>query len=615
MIISNKNTEFPLKKHDFKNILLFCFLSSIVYVLPLLLANQFYSDDIKRQTTGEGWLNDGRPLASYIMQFLSGSEQVKDLFPYTLIIGAFLTAISGYIIVWATGIEKNRKYKISAFLLLCSPLMIENLAYRYDVLTISISIFLTVIPFLFKGNSRKYISLTSIALLLSLFIYQASLVIYVLVSLLLLIKFCFEQNSPKKITEKIFYYALPVLISFGLMKAINLIVDLPYHGRDKTVFSSQNPFKLLKLNSEKIFYLLRTVFESPLYSLFFLILAGLFLFSLGKFLLEKNQKAIHKILALGFFLCIPIVIIAIPLLLENTFIVPRVFVGFSFLIYGTLLFIDKSLPKITPYLAGFFILCALPVMASLGKFLKEQNEMQTYVISDIISHVDLNNKTLVFDGQIPISKDSERTLENYFFLRYFYISFLGNENYLFDSYFQSKSQYLYSPTFLKENDRIEMLKTKYSIPIIHTTNHYYIRGNENSVIVDFNKTNMVSPMLYDHELPKSIDLKFNLEEVKLEDKQLYVRGWAFRNETNSFSNKKTLFLIHTNSNSIYSCELTLEIRKDVSKYFNGNHDNSGFNSTIQIDDLPEGEYQIGIGLGNSTNQGFILTDKIITINK
>src|SRR5690606_25506540 len=128
------------KSHHLSAIALFCLISAVLYIFPLLLANKYYSDDILRYAAGGGWSMDGRPVATIIMKILSGGEKIKDLFPYTLIIGALLLALSGYCISYVSELEKNKKYKLSALLLLVSPFMIENISYRYDVLTIALSV-------------------------------------------------------------------------------------------------------------------------------------------------------------------------------------------------------------------------------------------------------------------------------------------------------------------------------------------------------------------------------------------------------------------------------------------------------------------------------------------
>src|SRR5690606_2407032 len=196
------------EKSSWRLLLAFGLAGSFLYVFPLLLADKYYSDDMLRYTTGLDWSMDGRPLSSIIMKLLSGAEKVKDLFPYTTILGAFLIALGGYFISLVLELEKNKILKYSSFLLLVSPLMIENLSYRYDIFAMGLSVVFVTIPFLWKDNLKKFLFFSVLGVYATLLAYQASVVIYVLFALLILIKYCFEEQ-PKKVISQSVYFALP----------------------------------------------------------------------------------------------------------------------------------------------------------------------------------------------------------------------------------------------------------------------------------------------------------------------------------------------------------------------------------------------------------------------
>ena len=62
--------------------------ASLVYVLPVLLADRLYNDDVPRAIYGAtGWDGDGRPLVTLLLTFLcGGGDTVVNLFPLPLIL-------------------------------------------------------------------------------------------------------------------------------------------------------------------------------------------------------------------------------------------------------------------------------------------------------------------------------------------------------------------------------------------------------------------------------------------------------------------------------------------------------------------------------------------------
>lgn len=59
----------------------------IVYVMPIILANRYYIDDLGRSQWGyASWSANGRPLADFLMILLGfGGENIVDISPLTLI--------------------------------------------------------------------------------------------------------------------------------------------------------------------------------------------------------------------------------------------------------------------------------------------------------------------------------------------------------------------------------------------------------------------------------------------------------------------------------------------------------------------------------------------------
>lgn len=89
MLQGDKNT-FLLTREE-KKIFKYLLLYSFIFVLPIILANVYYVDDIGRSMDGRfAWMNDGRPLMAVMAQLLSMSRRIMPIFPVPLLLGVTL---------------------------------------------------------------------------------------------------------------------------------------------------------------------------------------------------------------------------------------------------------------------------------------------------------------------------------------------------------------------------------------------------------------------------------------------------------------------------------------------------------------------------------------------
>mgnify|MGYP003494899832 FL=1 len=81
---------------------------SILYVLPIVLANTHYVDDLNRTVAGYNWDHDGRFVSSKIMHLLSfQKEVVYSLYPFSNMISAVILALSWFIISYSVGVRNK----------------------------------------------------------------------------------------------------------------------------------------------------------------------------------------------------------------------------------------------------------------------------------------------------------------------------------------------------------------------------------------------------------------------------------------------------------------------------------------------------------------------------
>lgn len=158
-----------------KKALLFYSGIALLFIYPLIQAGIFYRDDLDRAITGQyGWRGLGRPVADILMKVLSASGHYNlDLYPYTMIASCLF--IGGASLLLSDHLSRLEvpSHKLVAALLIFNPFMLQNIAYRYDSLGMSIAFFLAVMAYTYTAsNPTRQTFVKLFAGVLSLTIYQ-----------------------------------------------------------------------------------------------------------------------------------------------------------------------------------------------------------------------------------------------------------------------------------------------------------------------------------------------------------------------------------------------------------------------------------------------------------
>lgn len=128
-----------------RNILL---LGGLLYVLPVILANRYYNDDLARSLYGAtGWNGDGRPLAESIMLFVSGGEPLTDISPLPLLmaVAALAMVLTVYAKKKLSFCENAICVAMALLFILVQPFTMAGISYKYDCLFMFLAV---SIPFL-----------------------------------------------------------------------------------------------------------------------------------------------------------------------------------------------------------------------------------------------------------------------------------------------------------------------------------------------------------------------------------------------------------------------------------------------------------------------------------
>lgn len=155
-----------------------------IYVLPILLANRLYQDDLSRSLLGvTGWNNDARPLTEQIVIWLCGGSPINDIHPLPLLLSVLLLAYT--VTLYAKRYQLGDSHMFPAicigFLVIANPFLLSNLSYRFDCFTMILALCATILPYVVpvKKALWKVFLFSLFMCLITLTTYQPACGIYI----------------------------------------------------------------------------------------------------------------------------------------------------------------------------------------------------------------------------------------------------------------------------------------------------------------------------------------------------------------------------------------------------------------------------------------------------
>lgn len=152
-------------------------LISFFYIYPLTRANVLYADDLWRTLSGyTGFLENGRFGAEALVIAISSSMDIADASPMSQVLAAVVFMISGYVFYKKVNPESSKFERVIVSLsFLITPSTLEQLSFRFDSITMSLSVLFCVLSFIsYKRSTAGLIAFSSL-FLLSMSFYQTSL--------------------------------------------------------------------------------------------------------------------------------------------------------------------------------------------------------------------------------------------------------------------------------------------------------------------------------------------------------------------------------------------------------------------------------------------------------
>lgn len=401
---------------------------SLLYILPIVLANFYYIDDLGRSLRGyTGWNSNGRPLLSLLAIIFSDGKPLMDISPWIQVAAGIVFNYSLVIYI--------RKYvdRASAFGIFCigvfaylNLFLLENFSYKYDSLgmLLSISLYFVLFSLPHRMNKKMVLIASIVAVLLSSSLYQAAIGAYLSLALLEALWNLYEQKSWSIIIKEILIRVAGFLAGSIIYKltVVKLYVKDGYsleHAGMVNVFSHEGIERFVHNVHE-----FASMFQS--YGVTIGILGILLLLTLCIGLgyiaytvwNQRDERKSLKILSVGFVFAVPILLVIASvmalILLKSPIIAPRVMLSFTVftLFIGFVIYRLSEVKKGFLTMAILSMICILSFSSYYGNLLTNQEKMNHLVASYIVHDMnELEEKygrdfdKVIFVGSAPRSHE------------------------------------------------------------------------------------------------------------------------------------------------------------------------------------------------------------------
>jgi hypothetical protein len=181
----------------------FLLVLSLLYALPLFFDGRYYLDDMPHAMNGLTlWEQDGRPLASIISSVASfqlpsfSGAALLDISPLPQILGLTALAYGASRLARTLFNGSTDLWRcLVVFPIISSPFMLQNLSYKFDALTMGLSVMLALLASLPSGTRWQKTMLGAVQLLAALCLYQAAANIFVAATALLSLAITWNRSE------------------------------------------------------------------------------------------------------------------------------------------------------------------------------------------------------------------------------------------------------------------------------------------------------------------------------------------------------------------------------------------------------------------------------------
>lgn len=415
---------------------------AFLYATPILLLNNMYYDDIGRSIYGYfSWGIDGRPLSDVIMKMLILGSPATDISPYPQIMCLIIMSLLCYMM--HKQFNPSQKFGWICFTpVFLSPFFIQNIAFKFDSLVMSLSVILAFLPIAFLKKSKINILFsTCIFSLLTFSLYQASIsaltsscAIYTLVSI-------HNKEKLKIIIENLLCIFFGMILGYLIysLTIIPMFVTSDYansYNKPVSIYEIHKVYDNLKISIG----VLRTYFTGIMAIVIspYILLSAIGFIRLIIGCIHSYNTITNKFLSSSLcMLSLIVIIISIPgigIALENMPIGPRVFIGFGFFISSLLLMSSwafSSLSKALHIIYSILIISMFSYMATFVSAMKSQDRMTDYIIYNLSRDIQdigyYKVKSITIDGKAMYTPIADKSIQKFPLMKQLIPSYFDGE--------------------------------------------------------------------------------------------------------------------------------------------------------------------------------------------
>ncbi|MFF0898737.1 glucosyltransferase domain-containing protein [Proteus mirabilis] len=368
-----------MKTIELKKISIF-FLIAMLFYYPIIYSNVYYRDDLDRAISGYyGWSSMGRPLADLTLKFImSWSELSVDIFPLNVFLSCAFISLSCYLISEKILNDKNElnRFLISA-LFIINPFFLQNVLYRFDSISMSLSILLCTISYVLINEKKvPKIILGVIFSVFSLSLYQPCFNVFLGFISIDLMQSVYKN---KQLILRNLVYKTLAFITCYFIYYITVAKIFVTNSRSSIVSFDKNGFRNITETNEKLIDLL----SIPLATIGMLSISicSLVLISalVMKCIIRKKIYPPQLFISLISFLFIYFSFLGPTFILKEPPLVPRGITStpFVLMLFFIIMFITIKKYKAIIYIS--LVLLVTPLFSSsyqLGNSLKNQRDYE-----------------------------------------------------------------------------------------------------------------------------------------------------------------------------------------------------------------------------------------------
>ncbi|HFD2067895.1 glucosyltransferase domain-containing protein [Serratia marcescens] len=414
-----------------RNYLLLASFFCLFYTFPLLISDGYYIDDLGRSIHGFAhWTANGRPAADMIMILLNAGMPLTDTSPLPQLMAVMVFIVVGRH-VGKTFFDGNTLLSaLAALSLIASPYLLENLSYRFDALTMSLSIALAIFSATLQTRyaAAIEISFKTALLILVLSLYQASINIYLAFTVILLVHQARENLAPKVIFSTLLKSL--AALALGVLIYSKLIVRKTISG-SYSIEHSEATFDIHTLFANFTAYNAQALglFKNAGFLYLFALYLALIVIAVGIIAvryLKNNGAGIATLAIAGAILASPPLLLlstsGVLLFLKMPVLSPRVLVGFVsvifFILYGVASLFAKRYRSAAPLLVLPLFMLLTSLAYSYSAALQKQRDLETYLARRIAEDLytlkyDVKRDKVIITGKAPYAVVTAHSIEKF----------------------------------------------------------------------------------------------------------------------------------------------------------------------------------------------------------